>query len=368
MHNYSYWESELYDQVYDLVIVGGGLTGQSTALFYKKENPSAKVLVVDRGFYPIGASTRNAGFACIGTIGEHISDLEIDSEKALKKRIQDRFRGLLLLRETLGDTAIDYKHTGGWEIFSNTADFDTANMQIGKFNTWMKELIGEDSLYEAVSYQGFPSIYNRCEGMLHPGKMMKALYEKNIGLGVEFRWNAPVISLNTGGTEVLLERGKSIKADKLVIATNAFTSKLLTEVKITPGRGYVFVTNEIDDLKWKGTFHYNKGYVYFRNLGEKRLLIGGGRNVDTKAEETSEFGINESIKEYLVNFVNNELDFAKGWEIEHEWSGIMGFSESKSPVLHKIGDGTLLVAGLSGMGVALGMQLGKKMSQDLNSL
>lgn len=368
MHNYSYWESALYDQVYDLVVVGGGLTGQSTALFYKKENPSAKVLVVDSGFYPIGASTRNAGFACIGTIGEHISDLEIDSEEALKKRIQDRYRGLLLLRETLGDSVIDYKHSGGWEIFTDATKFDKPKAQIGKFNAWMKELIDEDDLYEAVNYQGLPAIYNRCEGMLHPGKMMKALYEKNVGLGVEFRWNTPVASVSTANPELLLENDKSIKADKLVLATNAFTSKLLPEINITPGRGYVFVTSEIDDLKWKGTFHYNKGYVYFRNLGKNRLLIGGGRNIDAKSEETSEFGINESIKEYLVSFVNNELGFTKGWEIEQEWSGIMGFSESKSPLLHKISQNTFLVAGLSGMGVALGMQLGKKAAQDLNSL
>ncbi|HKK24441.1 MAG TPA: FAD-dependent oxidoreductase, partial [Gracilimonas sp.] len=72
----SYWESELYDQKYDLIVVGAGLTGQSAAHFYKKNNPAKKVLVIDRGFFPIGASTRNAGFACFGSPTEHMADMK----------------------------------------------------------------------------------------------------------------------------------------------------------------------------------------------------------------------------------------------------------------------------------------------------
>ncbi|HBQ61503.1 MAG TPA: FAD-dependent oxidoreductase, partial [Balneolaceae bacterium] len=56
----SFWESELYERTYDLIVIGGGLTGQSTAHFFKKKNPKASVMVLDRGFFPIGASTRNA--------------------------------------------------------------------------------------------------------------------------------------------------------------------------------------------------------------------------------------------------------------------------------------------------------------------
>ncbi|MEX2605245.1 MAG: FAD-dependent oxidoreductase, partial [Gracilimonas sp.] len=83
----SYWESELYDQVYDLIIIGGGLTGQSIAYFYKTNHPTKKVLVVDRGFFPIGASTRNAGFACFGSVTEHMADMEIEEEKYIIDRI-----------------------------------------------------------------------------------------------------------------------------------------------------------------------------------------------------------------------------------------------------------------------------------------
>tara|TARA_R110000868_G_scaffold259361_2_gene517173 strand:- start:40994 stop:41281 length:288 start_codon:yes stop_codon:yes gene_type:complete len=95
------------------------------------------------------------------------------------------------------------------------------------------------------------------------------------------------------------------------------------------------------------------------------MLVGGGRNVDIKAEETFEFGVNQTIKDYLINFTNEIIGLPDSWKIEQEWSGIMGFTSSKSPMVERISDNCLLVAGLSGMGVALGMQLGKTAANQL---
>lgn len=363
--NYSFWEKALYEKHYDLIVVGGGLTGQSTAYFFKKEHPSADVLVIDRGFFPIGASTRNAGFACIGTIGEHITDLEIDSEEQLKERIKNRYEGLLLLRETLGDEAIEYSHTGGWEIFLGEQEFLKAKEKVGKFNSWMEELIGEKAIYKVGTYNGFSSIFNRCEGMLHPGKMIQKLYEMNRKLGVEFRLNTQVEQIYPASGEVITKGSIILNAEKLVVTTNAFTSILLPKIKIMPARGYVFITKPMDPMNWKGTFHYDKGYVYFRNIGEDRMLIGGGRNIDPKAEETYDFGINKDVKGFLLYFSEEVLGLPKDFAIEQEWSGIMGFTESKSPSLEKVSDKCLVAAGLSGMGVALGMKMGKTAANQL---
>lgn len=359
----SYWEDELYDQTYNLIVVGAGLTGLSSAYFFKKEFPDAHVLVLERGFYPIGASTRNAGFACIGSVGELAADLEIESEDVIKQRIKDRYEGLLLLRKTLGDENIAYEACGGWEVFTNSEEYHTAKEYIPRFNVWMEELIGESNVFESSSYLENPSIFNKVEGMLHPGKMIKTLYQKCISAGIEFRWNCTVKNLDLETNQVTLENGPSFKSNKLIIATNAFTLQILPSHVIKPGRGYVFITKKINLLEWKGTFHYKKGYVYFRNLGDSRMLIGGGRHVSFDEEKTSEFGVNETIKDYLINFSNTVLKLPQGWEIEREWSGIMGFTESKSYLLEEVRENCVLAAGLSGMGVALGMNLGKKAAE-----
>src|SRR5690554_4681516 len=147
MAELSFWEHELYGRNYDLIVVGAGLTGQSTAYFYKKNNPDAHVLVLDRGFFPLGASTRNAGFACFGSVTEHLADLEIEREDQIIGRIRRRFAGLKLLRKTLGDENIDYREPGAFEIFTDHQKFNEALDHLGMANRWLEEAAGVSKIY-----------------------------------------------------------------------------------------------------------------------------------------------------------------------------------------------------------------------------
>ena len=50
---------------------------------------------------PQGASTKNAGFACFGSLSEIIDDLKSHSEEEVIQLVKKRVDGLQLLRETL---------------------------------------------------------------------------------------------------------------------------------------------------------------------------------------------------------------------------------------------------------------------------
>lgn len=357
--NRSFWEEELYNQKYDVVIIGAGLTGMSAAYFYKLNQPNKKVLVLDRGIFPIGASTRNAGFACIGSVGELKSDLELEDKSAVMQRVKSRYAGLNLLRETICDENMDYGSVGGWEIFTEQSEYDQVAEFVPQLNEWMEQTIGEEEVYKLGEYQGYKGIFNRVEGLLHPGKALKTLHQKTINVGVEFRWETEVTAISEDRKSISLANDWIIGCEQLLVATNAFSKNLLPDLEVTPGRGYVFITKPMDHLSWKGTFHVDEGYIYFRNLGEDRLLLGGARNQAKSEEETVDFGINPSIKAHLIEFANDVLQLPNGWEIDREWSGIMGFTPSKAYKLEPIGDQAFIAVGLSGMGVALGMQLGR---------
>jgi glycine/D-amino acid oxidase-like deaminating enzyme len=58
----SIWEKETFYAPQDIIIAGSGFTGLWAAYYLKKKNPALKIMVVDRGITPMGASTRNAGF------------------------------------------------------------------------------------------------------------------------------------------------------------------------------------------------------------------------------------------------------------------------------------------------------------------
>ncbi|MDR8393059.1 FAD-binding oxidoreductase [Aliifodinibius sp. S!AR15-10] len=365
MSTLSFWEKESFKQNYDLVIIGAGITGLSTALFYKQAHPRHTVMVLEKGRIPQGASTRNAGFACLGSISEHLADLEYATEEELKTRIQRRYEGLKLLKSTLGEEEIGYEACGGCELFTSKHPFEKAEEQLPQFNELFSEITGESEVYSSCEINGYPVIKNRLDGAIHPGKMMQALIRKVKDLGVEIRWNAAVENVQPTGF-LLLDDDTEVAAERMLVAANGFARNLLPDLDVQPARGFVFVTNPVPGLIWRGTFHHDRGYVYFRNIGE-RLLLGGGRNIAKAEETTYEFGTNPMIKNYLNAFANQVLKLPEGWQIEHEWSGIMGFTKTKTPIIARV-DGRLFVAvGLSGMGIAIGMEVGKEAAAILDS-
>ncbi len=359
---YSYWEITEWLQPVDLLIVGGGIVGASTALFYKKKFPDHDVRILDKGMMPEGASTRNAGFACIGSVSEHLADMEFSGKDVVYGRIKRRWKGLNLLKETMGEKAIGYEHTGGHEIFTDEKIFEKCHDQISAINRQLEKQIGLSHVYRATEYEGYQAIFNRVEGAINSGKLMKVLHQRLSEAGVRTVWNCAVKSVR--GTTVILKNGQNLTASKVVLATNGFTNRL-TGLPVQPARGYVFITQPINDLKWRGSFHFNQGYIYFRNVNN-RLLLGGGRDIAIDEEETDRFGVNQKIKEHLIQFATDTLRLPAGWKIEQEWSGIMGMTENKEPIIKEISPNVWAAVGLSGMGIAIGMEVAGEVVERLN--
>lgn len=351
----SYWERKEWLKPIDLIIVGAGIVGTSVALFYKEKYPNQNIILVERGITPLGASTRNAGFSCIGSISEHLADIRLTGSETVLKRIERRWRGLELLKSVMGTDAIEYLPTGGYEIFFDNQLYQNCRDQLDVMNRHLNDHLGQERVYSDTKYQGVPAILNRLDGSINSGKLMKSLHERVADMGVKTVWNSHVESVQSNSVQ--LKSGLELNSDQIVLAVNGFISEF-SNVEVKPARGYIFVTQPIDGLQWRGTFNFNEGYVYFRNVGD-RLLLGGGRNVAKEEETTSLFGVNPDIKNYLVSFANDQLKLSKGWEIDLEWSGIMGMTPDKEPIIKEIKPDVWAAVGLSGMGIAIGMQVAK---------
>ena len=190
----SFWERETWFNKTDVLIVGSGIVGLNAALSIKTRNPSMNVLVVDRGFLPYGASTRNAGFACFGSISELMDDLQIMGEEQVFNLLLRRWNGLKRLRSILKDPGIGYEGLGGYEIFSNQEDgiYEACLDRLAYFNRRLNELTGENNIYvtadDKIDDFGFKNInhllLNRFEGQIDTGKMMNSLLEKVRSIGV----------------------------------------------------------------------------------------------------------------------------------------------------------------------------------------
>ena len=155
------------------------------------------------------------------------------------------------------------------------------------------------------------------------------------------------------------------EAQHVCICTNAFSNIFLPEQKIQPGRGQVIITKPIEGLSFNRTFHFDKGYYYFKNVGN-RVLFGGGRNLDFEGENTDQFGHTELIEKQLLKYLKEwilpEFDF----EIDLKWSGIMAFNEIKTPVSKIIQPNLSASVCMNGMGVALAPFLAKELVGEIN--
>src|SRR5690554_7712455 len=115
--NLSYWEYKSWFTNVDYTIVGSGIVGLNCALHLKRRFPESKILVLEKGMLPQGASTKNAGFACFGSLSEVLDDLKHHSEAEVVSLVERRWNGLKMLRNSLGDTSIGFKNYGGYELF-----------------------------------------------------------------------------------------------------------------------------------------------------------------------------------------------------------------------------------------------------------
>ncbi len=369
---FSYWERTSFIDNADVIIIGSGLVGLSAALHLKKQQPALKVLVLERGFLPSGASTKNAGFACFGTVSEQIEVINRSSEAEAMRLVDYKWRGLQRLRQNLGDENIAYHQYGGHELFmADEVDAaQSASDQINDLNKLLKDVIGTTDIYavadEKIAGFGLNNVahlvYNPFEGQLDTGKMMRTLLYKVYQLGVLVLNNVHVSAIEQQDNRVMLQTSQgNFKAGKVILATNAFARQLYPQLDVVPGRGQVLITKPVDGLKLKGTYHFNEGYYYFRNI-DNRILFGGGRNLNYKAEETWEFGQTDDVKEKLTSYLAEVILPGQPVEIDYWWSGIMGFGEQLSPIVKEIQPNVFCAVRCNGMGVAMGSLVGEEVA------
>lgn len=368
---FSYWEKATWLQNTDHLVVGAGIVGLFTALFLKERHPSHKVLVVERDTWGGGGSTKNAGFACFGSPSEVLEDLQTLGKDTTHAIIEERWKGLQLLRSTLGDEHIGFDPCGGMELFTSSqhALLDSVRENLDPLNELTQSITGEKCYTEDASLpvaHGLSKIetafFNPLEGSIHTGKMYQSLLKKCRDAGVEILNGLEVQSFEEGSGAVKVRiRNEQINTDQLYLCTNGFAKQLLPEIDVHPARNLVLVTNKIPNLKLNSTYHMERGYFYFRPI-DGRVLIGGGRHLDPETEATSVQEVNPLIKEHLLALLREEILGGRPFEIDYAWTGFLGVGKERAAIVERLSGRICCGVRMGGMGVAIGSRIGRKMA------
>ncbi len=368
---FSYWESTEWLEGNDLIVIGGGIVGLSAALQARVLKPHWKISVIERDTFGGGGSTKNAGFACFGSLSELAHDRSVlgDDEAAalLKKRID----GLKLLRSSLGDSSIGYRDCGSLELIRKGTGYAMPSLEtISEVNAWAAEATGTMHTFhiaEGRELAGINStmiegaIASPLEGAIDTGKMMQALRLKAQKTGIRLLFGLNVTGWNqhTANHQIEIERAGSLgtakrfamKAPHVVIATNAFARELIPKCDVNPKENMVLVTEAIDNLRFDGTVHMDEGHLYARNI-QNRMLIGGGRHWNLKN--------NIELEKKLKALLNEAFPETLNATIEYQWTGVLGIGSNRIPIVSKLHARSVAAVKMGGMGVAIGMQLGKE--------
>ena len=376
----SVWEQSTYYAPKDVVIIGCGFVGLWTAYEMINKNPKLNITILERGIIPSGASTRNAGFSCFGSVSELIYDVQLMGEANMLETVKMRYDGLQKIQKVFRKEEIDYDQFGGYELFEEGGAYDINNLDkdIAYLNKVLAPVLGTPKkngkyvpIYTNESKQinklGFQKInalaYSPFEGQLNSAKLVLALQKAVQGKGVQILFNTEVKKFKSHKKGVTIKTNLEavLETKQLLICTNGFAKQLLPELDVVPARGQVFVTEPIPNLKFKGTFHFDEGFYYFRNLGN-RLLLGGARNKDFKNEKTYSLETSAKIQKVLEDFMMQRIlpKGSKKPKIELRWSGTMGIGTIKKPIIEQVQPNVYCAVRMSGMGVAIAPIVAKK--------
>lgn len=360
--NLSFWEKSTFFAEIDVAIIGSGLVGLNAAISLKILRPNWKIIILEKGILPSGASTRNAGFACVGSPSELLDDLTHQTENEVFSTVEKRWKGLEKLLKRVGERGLDFQKNGGYELFLKQDDalYNDCQNQLDFLNKNLASIVGVVDNFKLVNRKSFgfrgleKQIFIQQEGQINTGKMMQSLVNLATEKGIKIYNGITVTDFQDFKTHVELttENGWQLNAQRLFIATNGFTRRLLPTLEIHPARNQVLITKPIKNLRFKGTFHLNKGYYYFRNF-ENRVLFGGGRHLDKAGETTEQFGTTDLIQNSLKTILKENILPDQQFEIEQWWSGILGVGKQKTPIVEQYSENITIAVRLSGIGVAI---------------
>ncbi len=369
----SAWEQSTYFAPKDVVIIGCGFVGLWTALELINKYPKMQITILERGVIPSGASTRNAGFSCFGSVSELMYDIALMGEANMLETVKMRYDGLQKIQRTFDKKVIDYDQFGGYELFEKNGPYEIK--QLDKDIAYLNKILApvlktpkkngkympiysnESKKIKQLGFQAIEALaFSPLEGQLNSAKLVLALQQAVQSKGVHILFNTEVKKFKSHkkGVTIHTNLEAPLETKQLLICTNGFAKQLMPDLDVVPARGQVFITEPIPNLKFKGTFHFDEGFYYFRNVGN-RLLLGGARNKDFKNEKTYSLETSPIIQKTLEEFMMKRIlpKGSKKPKIELRWSGTMGMGKIKKPIIEEVQPNIFCAVRMSGMGVAI---------------
>ncbi len=352
----------------DVVIVGGGFTGLSTAFHVKKAQPGLRVVLLEAQVIGYGASGRNAGFAMtlfgltMGLTGTFFGKPHALQAHRYMERAVD-FVGELVQEHGL---VCDYQRPGFLRAATTPGYARRIQEEIELAHSLGIEGI-EWLPKEALDREVCSPLYlgawwePRC-ALVNPARLAREMKRLCLAYGVDIYERTPVSEIRRGAAiEVVTPQG-TVTTERLVLATNAW-SHLIPYIrsKQVPAWTYIVLTEPLSPDRLAPIGWQNRQGIedarnlvhYYRLTPDNRLLMGGG-DVGIAYGRNMERDADQRIWAHLAEHIVQVFPALKGVKITHRWGGPVSVPVDMAPAIGTLGDERVIWSlGCMGHGVSL---------------
>jgi gamma-glutamylputrescine oxidase len=347
----------------EVAIVGAGIIGSYLALRMRERYDD--VIVLEGRHVAGGASGRNGGLLLTGVAHNYHSACARYGRELTRElwSITVRNREAMIGWATRLGTPV--RRWGSYILACSDAEAAELRQSV--------ELMREDG-FEAEWHADDPlgrgfvaGISNPGDGAIQPALLTAALLTAS---GAALRETAEVYALESREDGVLVRaRGGDVLAQRVLLATNAWTPLLATEFAslIVPARGQVLATAPAPKVLDRSCY-CDEGFEYFQQLPDGRFVLGGYRNLAIPEEATYADHTTQLIQEALDAFLRRHFPELSDVPVERRWSGTMGFTPDGLPLIGRLrrDERIAFAAGFNGHGLGLGIMVADELLRELD--
>jgi glycine/D-amino acid oxidase-like deaminating enzyme len=358
----------------DIVIIGGGYTGLSSAYNLRQKFPNKKIMLLEGACCGYGASGRNGGF-CIGT---SLLDQDTKDRKIRKKSLDVSLYGLNQIKECISKHGLDcdFEENGMLDVAMDDAQAKIMEEEYSIYKEWgidVQLLHGKALEKEIKSPRYIAGLTTSLGATLNPAKLARGMKKIVENMGVEIRERSIVTRVIPGKINHIDTELGEVKAPDIVVATNAYSHKIgFFQNRVYPIYTYVVATEPLSASQWeaigwknrRGISDYRMMFNYMIPSADGRIIIGGS---DIKYYQNDGIapGNNKSVSRDIVKDLILSFPALKGIKIDHAWGGPTAASLDFLPSVGVMGEHKNIYYGVGFNEGVPSTQTGGRMISDL---
>lgn len=356
----------------DLVIIGGGFTGMSTAWFVSARFPDKRIVLLEARRLANGASGRTAGLVLNWVNGVDTHDAE------LTRRVWAcTLAGIEELAARVAELGgVRFWRDGALEVVTDARRAEAAHRKVERLNGWGIPVrwLDRDTLRRTLPLEGaHGAILDPTAGQVNGADLVRAMARRLLGRGVALHEESPVVEIEEGPQHTVRTPEGVVRAPALMLATNGYTGRLgYFRHAVVPLHSHVMATpplssEEWERVGWRGTVGFSDDLdriAYGARMADGRLLFGGGSNA------AYDYGYGSRTRwepeprrawTAIAERLHRYLPGLRDVPLTHRWTGTLGITLSRVCTMGVRGRwrNVYYALGYSGHGVVLANLAGR---------